>query len=43
MSDFFYKITAAAVVARCIAWTAKRKAWDEQRKKLGQVFGGAEF
>jgi hypothetical protein len=41
MSHFFYKTTAAAVVAGCIAWTTKRADWDEQRKKLGEVFGGA--
>lgn len=41
MSHFFYKTTAAAVVAGCIAWTANRAAWDVQRKKLGEVFGDA--
>jgi hypothetical protein len=41
MSNYMYKTTAAAVVAAVIAWEAKRKEWDAQRAKLGQVFGGA--
>lgn len=41
MSNYMYKTTAPAVVAAVIAWEAKRKEWDTQRAKLGQVFGGA--
>ena len=41
MSNYMYKTTAPAVVAAVIAWEAKRKEWDAQRAKLGQVFGGA--
>ena len=41
MSHFFYKTTASAVVTGCLAWNAKRAAWDKQRNKLGEVFGGA--
>lgn len=41
MSNYMYKTTAPAVVAAVIAWDAKRKEWDAQRAKLGQVFGGA--
>ena len=40
MSNYMYKTTAPAVVAAVIAWEAKRKEWDAQRAKLGQVFGG---
>lgn len=41
MSNYMHKTTAPAVVAAVIAWDAKRKEWDAQRAKLGQVFGGA--
>ena len=41
MSNYMYKTTAPAVVAAVIAWDAKRKEWDAQRAKLGQVFGGS--
>jgi hypothetical protein len=40
MSNYMYKTTAPAVVAAVIAWDAKRSAWNTQRAKLGQVFGG---
>ena len=40
MSNYMYKTTAPAVVAAVIAWDAKRAAWNTQRAKLGQVFGG---
>ena len=40
MSNYMYKTTAPAVVAAVIAWEAKRKEWDAQRTKIGQVFGG---
>ena len=41
MSNYMYKTTAPAVVAPVKAWDAKRKKWDAQRARLGQVFGGA--
>ncbi|WP_445577704.1 hypothetical protein GKKCFE_08250 [Pseudomonas sp. E141] len=40
MSNYMYKTTAPEVVAAVIAWDAKRSAWNTQRAKLGQVFGG---
>lgn len=41
MSNYIYKTNAPAVVAAVLAWEAKRKEWDVQRAKLGQIFGGA--
>lgn len=41
MSNYMYKTTAPAVAAAVIAWDAKRKKWDAQRAKLGQMFGGS--
>lgn len=41
MSNYMYKTSAPAVIAAVTAWNAKRAAWDAQRAKLGQVFGGA--
>ncbi len=41
MSNYMHKTNAPGVVAAVIAWNAKRKDWDAQRAKLGQVFGGA--
>jgi hypothetical protein len=40
MSSYMYKTAAPAVVAAVIAWDTKRAAWNTQRAKLGQVFGG---
>ncbi len=40
MSNYMYKTTAPAVADAVIAWDAKRAAWNTQRAKLGQVFGG---
>ncbi len=40
MSNYMYKTTAPAVVAAVKAWDTKRAAWNAQRAKLGQVFGG---
>lgn len=41
MSSYLYKTVAPAVVQAVIDWNAKRAAWDEQRNKLGEIFGGA--
>jgi hypothetical protein len=35
-----YKTTAPAVIAAVIAWDAERAAWNAQRAKSGQMFGG---
>jgi len=40
MSNYMYKTTAPAVVAAVNAWDTKRAAWNVQRAKRGQVFGG---
>ncbi|MGY3024859.1 hypothetical protein ACVWXR_002694 [Pseudomonas lurida] len=40
MSTYMYKTTAPSVVAAVNAWDTKRAAWNAQRAKLGQVFGG---
>lgn len=41
MSSYLYKTVAPAAVQAVIDWNAKRAAWDEQRNKLGEIFGGA--
>lgn len=40
MSSYYYKTTAAAVLAAIQAWDVKRAEFDAKREKLKDVFGG---
>ena len=40
MSSYYYKTTAAAVVAAIQGWDAKRAECDLKREKLKEIFGG---
>ncbi|MDH0730941.1 hypothetical protein N5F23_00550 [Pseudomonas sichuanensis] len=39
--SYFYKTDSPKVLAAVRAWDHKKAAWNAQRKKLGQAFGGA--